>query len=106
MNFFFFLVWRIHALFGFTNCFCFIFLLPRSVPFAYPIYFFYLDLLDNSIATQTILFWDTMTTKVAMTRSKRHLCIVGDSDTLSKKDTFLKAWMDFLAEQAEVRYLE
>jgi DNA polymerase alpha-associated DNA helicase A len=31
---------------------------------------------------------------------------VGDSETLSKKDAFLKAWMDFLGEHAEVRYLE
>ncbi|KAF9984009.1 hypothetical protein BGZ75_004412 [Mortierella antarctica] len=43
---------------------------------------------------------------VAMTRSKRHLCVVGDSDTLSKKDTFLKAWMDFLGDKADVRYIE
>ncbi|KAG9070124.1 hypothetical protein KI688_009456 [Linnemannia hyalina] len=43
---------------------------------------------------------------VAMTRSKRHLCVVGDSETLSKKDAFLKAWMNFLGEHAEVRYLE
>ncbi|KAF9922703.1 hypothetical protein FBU30_007160 [Linnemannia zychae] len=43
---------------------------------------------------------------VAMTRSKRHLCVVGDSETLSKKDPFLKSWMDFLGEQADVRYLD
>ncbi|KAF9355594.1 hypothetical protein BGX26_006371 [Mortierella sp. AD094] len=43
---------------------------------------------------------------VAMTRSKRHLCVVGDSETLSKKDTFLKAWMEFLSEHADVRYVE
>ncbi|KAG0203993.1 hypothetical protein BGX28_003921 [Mortierella sp. GBA30] len=43
---------------------------------------------------------------VAMTRSKRHLCVVGDSETLSKKDAFLKAWMEFLAENADVRYLD
>ncbi|KAF9951459.1 hypothetical protein BGZ70_000987 [Mortierella alpina] len=43
---------------------------------------------------------------VAMTRSKRHLCVVGDSETLSKKDAFLKAWMDFLGDKADVRYIE
>lgn len=43
---------------------------------------------------------------VAMTRSKRHLCVVGDSETLGKKDAFLKAWMAFLGEHAEVRYLD
>ncbi|KAF9433427.1 hypothetical protein BGZ76_009475 [Entomortierella beljakovae] len=43
---------------------------------------------------------------VAMTRSKRHLCIVGDSETLSKKDPFLKAWMEFLGEHADIRYID
>lgn len=53
-----------------------------------------------------ILHYHYLQKKVAMTRSKRHLCVVGDSETLSKKDVFLKAWMDFLGEHAEVRYLE
>ncbi|GAB5588111.1 hypothetical protein Unana1_03011 [Umbelopsis nana] len=60
---------------------------------------------------------------VAMTRAKRHLCIIGDSDTLSstnnagakkgKKDKplildggFLKRWMQWLSEEADVRYCE
>ncbi|KAF8972864.1 hypothetical protein BGZ46_010001 [Entomortierella lignicola] len=43
---------------------------------------------------------------VAMTRSKRHLCVVGDSETLSKKDKFLKSWMEFLSEHADIRYVE
>jgi len=58
-----------------------------------------------------------------MTRAKRHLCIIGDSDTLSstnnagakkgKKDKplildggFLKRWMQWLSEEADVRYCE
>ncbi|KAF9580370.1 hypothetical protein BGW38_003017, partial [Lunasporangiospora selenospora] len=43
---------------------------------------------------------------VAMTRAKRHLCVIGDPDTLGKKDEFLKAWMEYLSENAEVRYME
>ncbi|KAM3579924.1 hypothetical protein VKS41_007642 [Umbelopsis sp. WA50703] len=61
---------------------------------------------------------------VAMTRAKRHLCIIGDSETLSgtntsntgkkgKKDNpivadggFLKRWMTWLSEEADVRYCE
>ncbi|KAF9183051.1 hypothetical protein BGZ50_004466 [Haplosporangium sp. Z 11] len=43
---------------------------------------------------------------VAMTRSKRHLCVVGDSETLSMKDAFLKSWMEFLGDHAEVRYID
>ncbi|KAJ4376240.1 hypothetical protein N0V83_001523 [Neocucurbitaria cava] len=41
---------------------------------------------------------------VAMTRPKRHLCVVGDSDTISKGSKFLKAWMGFLEENADLRY--
>ncbi|KAG2173383.1 hypothetical protein INT44_008735 [Umbelopsis vinacea] len=61
---------------------------------------------------------------VAMTRAKRHLCIIGDSDTLSSSDAvngakkgkkdksaisdggFLKRWMAWLSEEADVRYCE
>ncbi|KAH9866221.1 hypothetical protein J1614_008787 [Plenodomus biglobosus] len=41
---------------------------------------------------------------VAMTRPKRHLCVIGDSDTISKGSKFLKAWMAFLEEHADLRY--
>ncbi|KAJ5541699.1 hypothetical protein N7494_006775 [Penicillium frequentans] len=41
---------------------------------------------------------------VAMTRPKRHLCICGDSDTISRGSSFLKHWMDYLEENADLRY--
>ncbi|KAH8724056.1 DNA-binding protein SMUBP-2 [Phaeosphaeriaceae sp. PMI808] len=57
---------------------------------------------------------------VAMTRPKRHLCVIGDSDTISKYpyktrqdktanvhargSHFLKAWMAFLEDKADLRY--
>ncbi|KAF2822158.1 DNA-binding protein SMUBP-2 [Ophiobolus disseminans] len=41
---------------------------------------------------------------VAMTRPKRHLCVIGDSDTISKGSKFLKSWMEFLEEHADLRY--
>ncbi|KAF9692896.1 hypothetical protein EKO04_009091 [Ascochyta lentis] len=41
---------------------------------------------------------------VAMTRPKRHLCVVGDSDTISKGSVFLKQWMEYLEEKADLRY--
>ncbi|KAF2122613.1 DNA-binding protein SMUBP-2 [Lophiotrema nucula] len=41
---------------------------------------------------------------VAMTRPKRHLCIVGDSETVGRGSKFLKAWMEFLEEKADLRY--
>ncbi|KAJ9400517.1 hypothetical protein DTO282F9_2402 [Paecilomyces variotii] len=41
---------------------------------------------------------------VAMTRPKRHLCVCGDSETISRGSGFLKRWMDFLEENADLRY--
>ncbi|BDD57792.1 hypothetical protein MAP00_003129 [Monascus purpureus] len=41
---------------------------------------------------------------VAMTRPKRHLCVVGDSETISRGSGFLKRWMGFLEEHADLRY--
>lgn len=43
---------------------------------------------------------------VAMTRAKRCLCIVGDSGTVGKGSKFLKHWMDWLEEHADVRVVE
>ncbi|KAF1918379.1 hypothetical protein BDU57DRAFT_515115, partial [Ampelomyces quisqualis] len=39
-----------------------------------------------------------------MTRAKRHLCVVGDSDTISRGSGFLAAWMGFLEQHADLRY--
>ena len=41
---------------------------------------------------------------VAMTRPKRHLCVIGDSETVSRGSSFLKRWMAFLEENADLRY--
>ncbi|KAK5683365.1 hypothetical protein LTS10_004896 [Elasticomyces elasticus] len=41
---------------------------------------------------------------VAMTRPKRHLCVVGDSETVGRGSKFLKAWMEWLEEEADLRY--
>lgn len=41
-----------------------------------------------------------------MTRAKRCLCIVGDSETVGKGSKFLKHWMDWLEENADVRIAE
>ena len=39
-----------------------------------------------------------------MTRPKRHLCIVGDSETVGTGSKFLKKWMAFLEAEADLRY--
>ncbi|KAF7293044.1 AAA domain-containing protein [Mycena indigotica] len=41
---------------------------------------------------------------VAMTRAKRHLCIVGDSSTVSYGGKYLKKWLGWLDGNADVRY--
>lgn len=43
---------------------------------------------------------------VAMTRPKRHLCVIGDSETVRKGSAFLKRWMEHLEENADLRYLD
>lgn len=39
-----------------------------------------------------------------MTRPKRHLCIIGDSETVSRGSAYLKRWIKFLEEEADLRY--
>ncbi|KAF8892891.1 AAA domain-containing protein [Infundibulicybe gibba] len=41
---------------------------------------------------------------VAMTRAKRHLCIVGDSSTVTHGGHYLKKWLAWLEAHADVRY--
>ncbi|KAK8088865.1 hypothetical protein PG997_003826 [Apiospora hydei] len=41
---------------------------------------------------------------VAMTRPKRSLIVIGDSDTVQKGSKFLKNWMEWLEENADLRY--
>ncbi|KAL2123219.1 hypothetical protein VTJ04DRAFT_3674 [Mycothermus thermophilus] len=41
---------------------------------------------------------------VAMTRPRRSLTVIGDSETVKKGSAFLKAWMEFLEENADLRY--
>ncbi|KAJ3719124.1 AAA domain-containing protein [Lentinula guzmanii] len=41
---------------------------------------------------------------LAMTRAKRHLCVVGDSSTVMHGGSYLKKWLQWLDENADVRY--
>jgi DNA polymerase alpha-associated DNA helicase A len=41
---------------------------------------------------------------VAMTRPRMQLCVVGDSNTVGKGSGYLKKWMGWLEENADVRY--
>lgn len=41
---------------------------------------------------------------VAMTRARRHLCVVGDSSTVQHGGSFLKKWIKWLEDNADVRF--
>ncbi|KAF7545733.1 hypothetical protein G7046_g9492 [Stylonectria norvegica] len=41
---------------------------------------------------------------VAMTRPKRSLTVIGDSETVQRGSNFLKKWMQFLEDNADLRY--
>lgn len=41
---------------------------------------------------------------VAMTRARRHLCVIGDSSTVQHGSKYLKNWLIWLEENADVRY--
>ncbi|KAI0160364.1 DNA helicase [Xylariaceae sp. FL1272] len=43
---------------------------------------------------------------VAMTRPKRSLVIVGDSETIKRGSKFLKSWMGWLEDNADLRYVD
>ncbi|KAI0249793.1 P-loop containing nucleoside triphosphate hydrolase protein [Lactifluus subvellereus] len=45
-------------------------------------------------------------TLVAMTRARRHLCVVGDSSTVQHGSKYLRDWLTWLEENADVRYAE
>jgi len=41
---------------------------------------------------------------VAMTRAKRQLCVVGDSETIKAGGHYLRSWMNWLENEADVRF--
>ncbi|KAJ2352747.1 hypothetical protein GGH92_001084, partial [Coemansia sp. RSA 2673] len=41
---------------------------------------------------------------VAITRARRHLCVIADSETVSVRDPFLKALFKHLEQTADLRY--
>ncbi|KAK8162341.1 AAA domain-containing protein [Phyllosticta citrichinensis] len=45
-----------------------------------------------------------LTVTVAMTRPRRHLCVIGDSEVVGRGGKFLKRWMEFLQDHGDLRY--
>ncbi|KAI8054320.1 P-loop containing nucleoside triphosphate hydrolase protein [Syncephalis plumigaleata] len=49
---------------------------------------------------------DYRRTNVAITRPRRHLCVIGDSETVGKSDDFYRRWYEWMNENAEIRYAD
>ncbi|ORX99367.1 P-loop containing nucleoside triphosphate hydrolase protein [Basidiobolus meristosporus CBS 931.73] len=49
---------------------------------------------------------DSRRLNVAITRPKRHLCVIGDSETVGMKDEFLRKYCEWVMDNGEVRYAE
>ncbi|RKP07200.1 P-loop containing nucleoside triphosphate hydrolase protein [Thamnocephalis sphaerospora] len=43
-------------------------------------------------------------TNVAITRPRRHLCVIGDSETVGQSDAFYRHWYAWVSDHAEIRY--
>lgn len=41
---------------------------------------------------------------VAMTRARRHLCVIGDGETIGRSEGYLREWVKWVEEGGEVRY--
>jgi len=63
-----------------------------------------ISLVRSNEARQVGFLKDKRRMNVAMTRAKRHLCVVGDSSTVQHGGSFLKKWLAWLETNADVRY--
>ncbi|BFZ58095.1 hypothetical protein PYCC9005_005153 [Savitreella phatthalungensis] len=64
-----------------------------------------LSLVRSNDKGQVGFLADKRRLNVAMTRPKRHLCVIGDSTTITRGGgKFLKDWMTWLTENADLRY--
>ncbi|KAK9765523.1 hypothetical protein K7432_006085 [Basidiobolus ranarum] len=49
---------------------------------------------------------DSRRLNVAITRPKRHLCVIGNSETVGMKDEFLRKYCEWVMDNGEVRYAD
>jgi DNA polymerase alpha-associated DNA helicase A len=47
---------------------------------------------------------DYRRTNVAITRPRRHLCVIGDSETVTRRDEFYRKWFEWITDHALVHY--
>ncbi|KAJ2158815.1 hypothetical protein GGF46_003506 [Coemansia sp. RSA 552] len=65
-----------------------------------------LSLVRSNDAHEIGFLADYRRINVAITRPRRHLCVVADSETVGRRDPFLKAVFEHLEDKAELRYPE
>ncbi|KAK6526213.1 hypothetical protein TWF694_004832 [Orbilia ellipsospora] len=63
-----------------------------------------LSLVRSNDHGETGFLADERRLNVAMTRPRRHLCVIGDSETIGRGSHYLKNWIEFLEEHADLRY--
>lgn len=67
-----------------------------------------ISLVRSNEKRETGFLKDVRRINVAVTRARRHLCVVGDSDTVASEKGFLKRWLEWLGDEARsgaiVRY--
>ena len=63
-----------------------------------------LSLVRSNDAREAGFLRDGRRLNVAMTRARRHLCVVGDSETVKHAGGFLQGWVKWVEEGGEVRY--
>lgn len=67
-----------------------------------------ISLVRSNEKRETGFLKDVRRINVAVTRARRHLCVVGDSDTVGSGKGFLKRWVEWLGDEARsgglVRY--
>lgn len=63
-----------------------------------------ISLVRSNEKRETGFLKDVRRINVAVTRARRHLCVVGDSETVGCERGFLRRWMEWLGDEAAVRY--
>ncbi|KAH8155178.1 uncharacterized protein LAJ45_00187 [Morchella importuna] len=63
-----------------------------------------ISLVRSNEKRETGFLKDVRRINVAVTRARRHLCVVGDSETVGRERGFLRRWMEWLGDEAVVRY--
>lgn len=65
-----------------------------------------LSLVRSNLSQEVGFLLDERRLNVAMTRPRRQLCVIGDMETISGKNRFLKKWAEWAEEKSDLRYFD